>query len=79
MSLEVNTFPATITEDMDIYLMFMIKTANAHILQIADSLRNSTKNELDPNDGRKAIINITVSSETGSINFDRQYLLPKVD
>lgn len=78
MALEVNTFPATITEDMDVQLMFMIKTANAHILQLAESLRNSPKNDLDPNDGRKAIINISVSPETGSINFDRQFIFPKV-
>lgn len=79
MALEVNTFPATITENMDVQLMFMIKTANNHILQIAESLRNSPKNDLDPNDGRKAIINISVSPETGSIDFDRQFIFPKVD
>jgi hypothetical protein len=77
MALEVNTFPATITENMDVQLMFMIKTANSHILQIAESLRKSPINDLDPNDGRKAIINISVSFETGSIIFDRQFIFTK--
>jgi hypothetical protein len=79
MALEVNTFPATITEDMDMYLMFIIQTANAHILQLSESFINSPKNDLDPNDGRKVIINISVSSETGSINIDRQFTFPKAD
>ena len=79
MALEVNTFPASITEDMDVQLIFIIKTANAHILQIAQVLLNSPKNEIDPNDGRKAIIDISVSSSTGSINIDRKFIFPKVD
>ena len=43
MALEVNTFPATITEDMDVQLMFIIKYSNTHILQLAESLLNSPK------------------------------------
>lgn len=43
MALEVNTFPATMTEDMDLHLLFMIKTSNAHILQLAEDLKNRIK------------------------------------
>ena len=76
MALEINTFPATLTENMDVQLMFLIKTANEHILQLAENLKNSAQSKLDPNDGRKIIINISVSSETGSIDIDRKFILP---
>lgn len=76
MALEVNTFPAKITEDMDIFLMFMIKTSNSHIEQIAEHLRNSPKTQIEPKDNRKAIINISVSPETGSILYDTKFILP---
>ena len=43
MALEINTFPAKITEDMDDSLAFFIATANDHILLLAKSLNNSDK------------------------------------
>ena len=77
MALEINTFPAKITEDMDDSLAFFIATANDHILLLAKSLNNSDKKKLDPKDGRKAIINISVNPKTGSIEFERIFIFPK--
>jgi len=77
MALKINTLPAKITEDMDVDLMLFIATANNHIEQIADKLRNSDVNKLDPNDGRIAVINISVNPKSGSIEFNKQFIFPK--
>jgi len=76
MSLKVNTIPAKITEDMDVDLMFFITTSNNYINQIAEILRNSDVNKLDPNDGRVAVITISVNPKTGSIEYSKEFIFP---
>ena len=76
MALEVITKPAQITEDMSLYLKISIQTSNKHIEQMAADLRKSPINNLDPKDGRKAIITLSVNEKTGSIEQNREFILP---
>ncbi|MAX51551.1 MULTISPECIES: hypothetical protein [Leeuwenhoekiella] len=76
MALEVITKPAQITEDMSLYLKISIETSNKHIEQMAADLRKSPINNLDPKDGRKAIITLSVNEKTGSIEQNREFILP---
>mgnify|MGYP006431476543 CR=1 FL=1 len=73
MPLKVITKPAKIEDSMSLYLQMSIETSNDHIEKLAEELRKSAVNRLDPNDGRDIIVTYTVDSKTGSINQTKEF------
>ena len=76
MPLQVITIPAQMSEEMDVNLLMLIKTANHHIELMAKTLKKSKVNDIKTADNREVIITLSVSPETGSIEVDRQFILP---
>ncbi len=72
MSLIVKTELISIPEDANAEYRIKAEVANNSVNQMADSLNNSQIKELDPQDGRKAIITIKADVDKGVI-IERDY------
>ena len=65
MPIEIITNFLPVTDDMDLFTKIQVETWNKSATDLKEKLEKSSVLDLDPKDGRKAVITLSVSVEKG--------------